>query len=121
MSDVLPTHLDLWQNTLQWQPNEAQQALFQQLYTHIVAGNQRFNLTRITTSEDFWEKHLWDSISALAPWLTDMAAVPAEATSNPAAPAEALLDAPIRLIDIGTGGGIPGLPCAIASGSCRAT
>jgi 16S rRNA (guanine527-N7)-methyltransferase len=46
----------------------ALQVRFQQLYDLILEGNQRFNLTRITQPEEFWEKHLWDSLSGLA-WL----------------------------------------------------
>ena len=104
--EPLPTHLDLWQQTLNWQPTDAQQTLFQQLYAQIVAANQQLNLTRITTPEDFWEKHLWDSLSGLAPWLVDTG------TDQ---------NAPIRIIDIGTGGGIPGIPAAIALAPTRLT
>lgn len=104
-AEALPDHLDLWQKTLNWQPTAAQQAQFQQLYAQIVAANQQLNLTRITTPEDFWEKHLWDSLSGLAPWLTDAASPEADTASTVE---------PIRIIDIGTGGGIPGIPAAIA-------
>lgn len=93
--EQLPLSLDLWQQTLQWQPTLAQQQQFQQLYAGILAGNQRLNLTRITAPVDFWEKHLWDSLNGLAPWL--------DATSASGQ----------RVIDIGTGGGFPGLPAAI--------
>lgn len=125
---VLPEHLELWQQTLGWQPSAAQQGLFQQLYNQIVAGNQRLNLTRITTPEDFWEKHLWDSLSALAPWLSedlnnselegsgldDSGPDESAATDSAADRGEAVIEAPLRIIDIGTGGGIPGIPAAIA-------
>ncbi|MGB3295114.1 MAG: 16S rRNA (guanine(527)-N(7))-methyltransferase RsmG [Phormidesmis sp.] len=107
--EPLPAHLDLWQQTLSWQPTAAQQALFQQLYEQIVTANKQLNLTRITTPEDFWEKHLWDSLSGLAPWLAD--AEPSDALSSEASSEAA---EPIRIIDIGTGGGIPGIPAAIA-------
>lgn len=104
-ADQLPTYLDQWQKTLGWQPTVDQQALFQQLYAQIVKANQQLNLTRITTPEDFWEKHLWDSLSGVAPWLTDAASPEVDASSSVE---------PIRIIDIGTGGGIPGIPAAIA-------
>jgi 16S rRNA (guanine527-N7)-methyltransferase len=96
---TLPELFDLWQETLQWQPNEVIQARFQQLYDLILEGNQRFNLTRITQPEEFWEKHLWDSLSGLA-WLQQ---------SHPD-----MLVKSLSVIDLGTGAGFPGLPIAIA-------
>ncbi|MGC1305639.1 MAG: 16S rRNA (guanine(527)-N(7))-methyltransferase RsmG [Phormidesmis sp.] len=114
LSADLPAHLDLWQSTLGWQPTAEQQALFQQLYAGMVEGNQRFNLTRITTPEDFWEKHLWDSLSGVAPWLSNPAAEDAAEGSTEDEPVQA--DEPIRIIDIGTGGGVPGIPAALALG-----
>jgi len=113
----LPAHLDVWQQTLGWQPTAAQLDLFQQFYAQIVDGNQRFNLTRITTPEDFWEKHLWDSLSGLAPWFADD---PTQEADEPEDGSEEdgsevdLPTGPIRIIDIGSGGGIPGIPAAIA-------
>ncbi len=111
MTDTLPAHLDLWQQTLHWQPTIEQRSLFQALYDQIVEGNQQFNLTRITTPEDFWEKHLWDSLSGLAPWLSE-ASEDLEETEVP----DPDDSGPIRIIDIGTGAGIPGIPSAIALG-----
>ncbi len=93
--DSLPTSLDLWQSTLDWQPSDEQQQQFQKLYEAIVSGNQRLNLTRITEPSDFWEKHLWDSLRGIF---------------SPALPS---FEGPQRMIDIGTGGGFPGLPAAI--------
>ncbi|MEO1386116.1 MAG: 16S rRNA (guanine(527)-N(7))-methyltransferase RsmG [Cyanobacteria bacterium J06634_6] len=98
MPDTLPRHFDLWESSLNWQPTEAQQALFQRLYEQILVGNQQLNLTRITQPDDFWEKHLWDSLSGVAPWLGDVSEH----------------DDPLRIVDIGTGGGFPGVPAAIA-------
>jgi 16S rRNA (guanine527-N7)-methyltransferase len=109
----LPKHLALWQESFGWQPTAAQQALFQQLYEQILTGNQQLNLTRITEPDDFWEKHLWDSISGIAPWLADLTN---ESSESPSADAD-----PIRVIDIGTGGGIPGIPAAIALGPVSLT
>ena len=107
----LPAHLNIWQQTLGWKPTQAQLDLFQQFYAQIVEGNQRFNLTRITTPEDFWEKHLWDSLSGLAPWLADPTEEENEAEEDDE---PELASGPIRMIDIGSGGGIPGIPAAIA-------
>lgn len=111
MATQLPTHLDLWQQTLSWQPTPEQQALFQALYEQILDGNQRLNLTRLTEPEEFWEKHLWDSISGLAPWLAEEDAPEEESKTEDA---EAEEDGPVRIVDIGTGGGFPGIPAAIA-------
>lgn len=110
----LPQHLNIWQQTLGWQPTAAQLDLFQQFYAQVVDGNQRFNLTRITTPEDFWEKHLWDSLSGLAPWLADPVQDTAEDSAEGAFETEDQPSGPIRIIDIGSGGGIPGIPAAIA-------
>ena len=78
-----------------WQPTAAQQALFIQLYAAILQGNRQFNLTRITEPADFWEKHLWDSLSGMLPWFLEP-------------PTHRL-----KAIDIGTGCGFPGLAIAI--------
>jgi 16S rRNA (guanine527-N7)-methyltransferase len=98
--EQLPTNNHLWQETLQWQPSDVQQSLFERLYCGIVAGNRQVNLTRITEPNGFWEKHLWDSLSGLAPWY------------EPEKPE--WLPTVKRVIDIGTGGGFPGVPVAIA-------
>jgi 16S rRNA (guanine527-N7)-methyltransferase len=72
--------------------DSAQAQLFERLYELVVAGNQRQNLTRITAPLDFWEKHLWDSLVGVAPYSQHKH---------------------LRVIDIGTGAGFPGLPLAI--------
>jgi len=90
---ALPEMSELWQQTLSWQPDLRQQAQFQRFYDLILQGNQQLNLTRITTAEEFWEKHLWDSLSGVKPWLDNKE--------------------PYSVIDIGTGAGFPGVPVAI--------
>lgn len=94
----LPDMVEQWQQTLNWQPTPKQQQQFQHLYELILEGNRHLNLTRITESSEFWEKHLWDSLSGVKPWL-------GEQGHN----AQTL-----RVIDIGTGAGFPGVPVAIA-------
>lgn len=88
---------ECWLQTLGWCPTAAQHALFQRLYAGILDGNTRLNLTRIIDPKDFWEKHLWDSLSGLQPWLNSDAS-----------------EVPQTILDIGTGGGFPGIPAAIA-------
>lgn len=94
-SHALTTFADLWSSTLSWQLSPQQQEQFERLYQEILTGNRVLNLTRITEPEAFWEKHLWDSLCGIQPLL--------------ASP-----DASLRMIDIGTGGGFPGIPAAIA-------
>ncbi|WP_293248467.1 MULTISPECIES: 16S rRNA (guanine(527)-N(7))-methyltransferase RsmG [unclassified Microcoleus] len=103
---MLPEMNELWQQTLNWQPNESQQQQFQRLYELIVEGNRSLNLTRITEPIEFWEKHLWDSLRGIARLLPPHHNL----AENAEIPAESVLKA----IDIGTGGGFPGLPIAIA-------
>lgn len=91
---------DIWQQTLNWQPTTQQQIQFQQLYELILQGNQKLNLTRITEPQEFWEKHLWDSLRGVAPLLNN---------SN-----KTINGKEVSFIDIGTGAGFPGIPVAIA-------
>lgn len=100
-SSLLPQMLDIWQQ-INWQPTEAQQEKFQRLYELILAGNRQLNLTRITAPLEFWEKHLWDSLRGIAPLLSTQ-------------------DTIIKVIDIGTGAGFPGIPVAIALEHCHVT
>jgi 16S rRNA (guanine527-N7)-methyltransferase len=93
---LLPEMDEVWLKTLKWQPDLAQKQLFQQLYARVLAANRRLNLTRITNPTEFWEKHIWDSLAGV------MHLELAETEQE------------IQAIDIGTGGGFPGLPVAIA-------
>lgn len=61
---------------------------------HLIAVNRRMNLTRITDPADAWTRHVLDSLSLL-PWIME-----SEATT---------------LLDVGSGGGLPGIPLAIAA------
>ena len=96
----LPELFDLWQQTLTWQPNAQQQSRFQQFYELVLDGNQKQNLTRITEPREFWEKHLWDSLRGVFPYV---------------------LQDNLRGIDIGSGAGFPGIPIAIARPDWRIT
>ena len=100
----LPQLNETWQSTLGWQPNEKQQEQFQRLYQAILAGNRQFNLTRITAPDEFWEKHLWDSVAGLVG--LDL---------------ETLSKQRLTMIDIGTGAGFPGIAIAIAQPQWQVT
>lgn len=93
--------VDIWQQTLNWQPTPQQQDSFQQLYELILLGNQQLNLTRITNPDDFWEKHLWDSLRGVSRFMGDAS--------------------PVNIIDIGTGAGFPGIPIAITQPNSTVT
>jgi 16S rRNA (guanine527-N7)-methyltransferase len=110
---AMPLYLELLQETLGWQPTPVQQTLFQQLYAEVLVGNQQLNLTRITGPEEFWEKHLWDSLRGLKPWLMPQA----QLSERPS-----LTDqGKFNIIDIGTGGGFPGIPAAMVLPNARVT
>jgi 16S rRNA (guanine527-N7)-methyltransferase len=64
------------------------------------AANERFNLTAVTEPAEMWVRHVQDSLT-LVPFL---------------ASAEAR-----RVIDVGSGGGLPGMPLAIAMPDARFT
>ncbi len=110
----LPQMADIWQQTLSWQPTIEQQQQFQQLYKGILDGNQQLNLTRITEPVDFWEKHLWDSLRGV--WNQ----VPEDRVQEPEGKSE-IQPTAVKVIDIGTGAGFPGLPVAIAFPNCSVT
>ncbi|HBB33799.1 MAG TPA: 16S rRNA (guanine(527)-N(7))-methyltransferase RsmG [Cyanobacteria bacterium UBA8803] len=92
---LLPQMGEVWQQSINWQPDSTQEQMFQRLYEGILLGNRQLNLTRITQPEEFWEKHLWDSLRGVASLLPSVSAN-------------------LKMIDIGTGAGFPGLPVAIA-------
>lgn len=96
---------EIWQQTLNWQPSVQQQMQFQKLYQLILEGNRQLNLTRITDPQEFWEKHLWDSLRGIAP--------KGEFISS--------LQESVSVIDIGTGAGFPGIPVKIAAPNCTIT
>jgi 16S rRNA (guanine527-N7)-methyltransferase len=103
---LLPQMDDLWQQSLNWQPSTEQKSQFQRLYELIIVGNQQLNLTRITAPQEFWEKHLWDSLRGIAPFLKGRV----EEGENSSF---IIQHSSFKIIDIGTGAGFPGIPVAI--------
>ncbi|MFN6473447.1 MAG: 16S rRNA (guanine(527)-N(7))-methyltransferase RsmG [Nostoc sp. SerVER01] len=99
MTNSLPEMAEIWRQTLNWQPSAQQQTQFQKLYQLILEGNRQLNLTRITDPQEFWEKHLWDSLRGIAP--------KGQFVSS--------LQESVSVIDIGTGAGFPGIPATITA------
>jgi 16S rRNA (guanine527-N7)-methyltransferase len=60
----------------------------------LLETNAAFNLTAVTNHDEAWLRHIADSLS-LVPWLRELATA-------------------TRIVDVGSGGGLPGLPLAIA-------
>lgn len=129
MMSLLPEMADVWQQTLNWQPSIQQQAQLQRLYELILEGNQKLNLTRITEPQEFWEKHLWDSLRGVAPLLRDgvMGGLGDRENTQlyssqlPTSGSPHHEEFSPTFIDIGTGAGFPGIPVAIALPNCTIT
>ena len=85
---------ELWK-LLGWSPDAGQLRQFIVLQQLLEDWNSRVNLTRLVEGEDFWIAQVFDSLWPLLPELMSP-------------------DTARRCIDVGTGGGFPGLAVAIA-------
>lgn len=97
---------DLWQ-ALGWTPSPEQQALLEALQQQLRDWNARVNLTRLVEGEDYWIAQVFDSLWPLLPLIQS-------SSSDPAGEQ-------LQIIDVGTGGGFPGLAAAIALPTARLT
>ena len=79
---------------------ETQSSLLQQYVQMLVEWNEKINLVSRTDVDNLWLNHILHSISVL--FLIE-------------------LDVDISLLDIGSGGGLPGIPLAIAREDIRVT
>ena len=95
MKNQLPIFAKIWEQEINWKPTEKHLDQWEELYQEIILINNQVNLTRIVKPEEFWEKHLWDSIAGVV-------GLPFFQYSRK-----------MKVIDIGTGGGFPGLPINI--------
>jgi 16S rRNA (guanine527-N7)-methyltransferase len=91
----------LWEQ-LGWQPSDHQLTLLEALQQQLRHWNSQLNLTRLVEGNDYWIAQVFDSLWPLLPLL-----------QGP--------EAPLELIDVGTGGGFPGLAAAIALPQARLT
>lgn len=79
-----------------WQPSSDQLQQFTHLQELLREWNGKVNLTRLVEGEDYWISQIFDSLWPLKSWLSKGEG------------------GPLKVIDVGTGGGFPGLAMAIA-------
>jgi len=91
-----------WQD-LGWTPDSTQLELLEQLQQQLRQWNERVNLTRLVEGDDFWIAQVFDSLWPLRTLLQEQP------------------QAALHCIDVGTGGGFPGLAVAIALPQARLT
>ena len=89
-------------DALGWQPSQAQRDQLIALQGQLQSWNQKVNLTRLVDGDDFWVGQVFDSLWPL--------------TGELQSPEQ-----PLHWIDVGTGGGFPGLAIAIALPKARVT
>lgn len=75
----------------------------------LLETNRQFNLTSITAPDEAWVRHIFDSLTLLPYVHSIVAKEPATESSG------------CRVIDVGSGGGLPGLPLAIVQPAAQFT
>ena len=99
MSDVLMERLRAGAEALALGLGDAQLARLMEFLALLQKWNKVYNLTAVRDPEEMLTHHLLDSLAAVAPLRRHVA--------------QAGLPAPVRLLDVGSGGGLPGVVFAI--------
>ena len=99
MSDVLMERLRAGGEALALGLGDAQLARLMEFLALLQKWNKVYNLTAVRDPEEMLTHHLLDSLAAVAPLRRHVA--------------QAGLPAPVRLLDVGSGGGLPGVVFAI--------
>ncbi len=99
MSDVLMERLRAGAEALALGLGDAQLARLMEFLALLQKWNKVYNLTAVREPEEMLTHHLLDSLAAVAPLRRHVA--------------QAGLPAPVRLLDVGSGGGLPGVVFAI--------
>ncbi|MFP5486536.1 MAG: 16S rRNA (guanine(527)-N(7))-methyltransferase RsmG [Gammaproteobacteria bacterium] len=99
MSDVLMERLRAGAEALALGLDDAQLARLMEFLALLQKWNKVYNLTAVREPEEMLTHHLLDSLAAVAPLRRHVA--------------QAGLPAPVRLLDVGSGGGLPGVVFAI--------
>ena len=99
MSDVLMERLRAGVEALALGLGDAQLARLMEFLALLQKWNKVYNLTAVRDPEEMLTHHQLDSLAAVAPLRRHVA--------------QAGLPAPVRLLDVGSGGGLPGVVFAI--------
>ena len=99
MSDVLMERLRAGAEALALGLDDVQLARLMEFLALLQKWNKVYNLTAVREPEEMLTHHLLDSLAAVAPLRRHVA--------------QAGLPAPVRLLDVGSGGGLPGVVFAI--------